>query len=115
MKILTLIIKQVFFDAIISGKKKTETRELRPKSETKYIEYDQEGNFDAKEFDAIRLYVGYRKDRDTLLVEVKNVEFEDLVDENNNPIELEENGVEYDAMNIVYQLGKVLEVNGVKQ
>lgn len=112
MKILTLIIKQVWFDQIVSGEKKQETRELRPKSEKKYIQYDQEDCYDAIKYDAIRFYVGYNTDRDTALVEVVGCEFEDIVDESGKNIELEENGEKYDMMNIVYHLGRVIEVNG---
>lgn len=109
MKILTLIIKQCFFDQIIRGEKKEETRELRPKSEKKYIEYDGNGDFSAIVYDAIRFYVGYNKDRDTALVSVIGAHFEDIVDEFGNYIELEENGTKYDMMNIVYELGEILE------
>ena len=38
MKILTLIIKKQWFDAILSGEKTVETREVRP-TNTKYISY----------------------------------------------------------------------------
>lgn len=38
MKILTLIIKKKWFDAILSGEKTVETREVRP-TNTKYISY----------------------------------------------------------------------------
>ena len=69
MKVLTLIIKQKWFDEIIKGNKKQEFRELRPASEKKYIEYQKDGTFDAIKFDAIRFYVGYNKNRDTALVE----------------------------------------------
>lgn len=112
MKILTLIIKQEYFNQIITGEKKNETRELRPKNEKKYIVYDNEGCYDAIEYDAIRFYVGYNPNRDTALVEVDGCEFQDIVDESGNTIKLEENGEEYDMMNIIYYLGEVLEVNG---
>lgn len=117
MKILTLIIQQKWFDEIIKGNKKQEFRELRPKSEKKYIAYNKDGTFDAIEFDAIRFYVGYNKDRDTALVEVKNTSFLDFVDENNDSIVLtdDKTGEEYDKMDIVYDLGKVIEINGVSQ
>ena len=117
MKILTLIIQQKWFDEIIKGKKKQEFRELRPKSEKKYIVYNEDGTFDAIEFDAIRFYVGYNKGRDTALVEVKNISFLDFVDENGEIIVLTDNktGEEYDKMDIVYDLGNVLEINGVSQ
>lgn len=117
MKILTLIIQQKWFDEIIKGKKKQEFRELRPRSEKKYIEYQKDGTFDAIKFDAIRFYVGYNKNRDTALVEIKNISFLDFVDENNEMIVLKDlkTGEEYDKMDIVYDLGKVLEINGVSQ
>lgn len=117
MKVLTLIIKQKWFDEIIKGNKKQEFRELRPTSEKKYIEYQEDGTFDAIRFDAIRFYVGYNKNRDTALVEIKNISFLDFLDENNEMIVLKDlkTGEEYDKMDIVYDLGKVLEINGVSQ
>lgn len=117
MKILSLIIQQKWFDEIIKGNKKQEFRELRPRSEKKYIKYQEDGTFDAIKFDAIRFYVGYNKNRDTALVEIKNISFLDFVDENNKMIVLKDlkTGEEYDKMDIVYDLGKVLEINGVSQ
>lgn len=116
MKILTLIIKQVFFDQIIAGTKKEETRELRPKSEKKYIAYAEDETYTAIEYQHIRFYVGYNKGRDTALVAVNGAHFEDIVDENGEYIELEdEQGRKYDMMNIVYELGDILEVNDKKQ
>lgn len=116
MKILTLIIQQKFFDEIVKGVKKQEFRELRPKSEKKYIVYDDNDEFDPIAYNAIRFYVGYNKDRDTALVEVLGSFFQDLLDEDGNIVELvDEKGIEYDAMNIVYDLGKIIEVNGVKK
>lgn len=43
--VLHLVIKKQFFDAILDGSKKTETREIRPKNANRYIEYllDEEG------------------------------------------------------------------------
>ena len=115
MKILTLIIKQIYFNEIIKGVKKQEFRELRPKSEKKYIVYNDKGEFDAIEYDAIRFYVGYEKNRDNALVKITTATFQDLLDEDGNLIELtDEKGIEYDAMNIVYGLGEVIEVNRTK-
>lgn len=116
MKILTLIIQQKFFDEIVKGVKTQEFRELRPKSEKRYIVYNDEGEFDLIEYDAIRFFVGYNKDRDTALVEVKGSFIQDLLDEDGNIVEfVDEKGIEYDAMNVVYDLGDVLEVNGTKK
>lgn len=92
MKILTLIIKQKWFDAILSGEKTVETREVRP-TNTKYISYrdnntgkvykkdsdvpesawDSEKGVDTviNHYDAIQFWVGYEKNRPGALVEVK--------------------------------------------
>lgn len=43
MRILTLIIKQSYFDLILSGKKTQEFRDLRPKSTKRYCQVDEEG------------------------------------------------------------------------
>lgn len=42
MNILTLIIKQKFFDEILSGKKTQEFREIRPNTQSKYCRLDAE-------------------------------------------------------------------------
>lgn len=110
MKTLTLIIKQVYFDQIKSGKKKIETREVLPTTEKKYVVINEDQEItDIIEYDAIRFYVGYNKDRETLLVEVKDAHLEEVHDEEDQPIFLEQKGEKYMAINIVYKLGKVLE------
>ena len=84
MKVLNLIIKQEYFDEIISGEKKQEFREVKPTTVKKLIQLDEEGyeredeygNAIPVEYDAIKFAVGYRKDRDTALVEVKGVHSE---------------------------------------
>ena len=43
MEILTLIIKQKFFDEILSGKKTQEFREIRPTTQKKYCQLDADG------------------------------------------------------------------------
>lgn len=119
MKILTLVIKQKYFDAILSGRKVQEFREIRPTTEKKYIELDEDGyaaedengNCVPVKYDAIRFYVGYNKDRDTALVEVVGAHTEVFVDENNEPIKYQYKGEEYWAEQIVYDLGRVLEHN----
>lgn len=109
MKILTLIIKQKFFDQIISGEKTEETREILPTTQNKYVVLDKEDAItDIIEYDAIRFYVGYNKDRDTALVEVKGAMLEEVVDENDQPIYFDYKGQRNQMINIVYQLGKIL-------
>jgi len=60
MKILNLIIKQIYFDEILAGTKKQEFREVKPTTSKKYI---MEGSEDAGPiiYYAIRFYVGYNK------------------------------------------------------
>lgn len=118
-KILTLIIKQKYFDAILSGRKVQEFREIRPTTEKKYILLDENGYAQLDEnqncipikYDAIRFYVGYSKDRDTALVEVLSAYTEVLVDGKGKPISYDYNGEDYWAERIVYNLGKVIEHN----
>lgn len=98
MKTLNLILKQVYFDQILKGEKKFEYREVKPTTVKKLVELDEEGyekedeygNAIPVKYDAIRFYVGYAKDRDTMLVKVKDAHceiFTDLVrDDNDKPI-----------------------------
>ena len=117
MKVLTLIIKQTYFDQILSGEKTQEFREVKPTTIKKLLELDEEGiekedkfgNAIAIAYDAIRFYVGYNKDRDSALVEVKEAYAEMFVDDNNELITYEYNGQDWVAEQVVYNLGRVLE------
>lgn len=121
MNILTLIIKQSYFDEIIAGKKKEEYREVKPTTASKYIYYvDEQGNqykpsalppedvpLEERliEYDAIQFYVGYNADRDSALVEVKDAVLDIYENET-----YEYKGEEYMLSVITYKLGKILEV-----
>lgn len=120
MDVLTLSIKQNFFDEILSGAKKQEFREVRPSTQKKYCELDEEGycKFDEEKgifvprhYDAIKFLTGaYNKGpRPWALVEIKDANIELLVDENDKFIELEEKGEPYYMAQIVYDLGEVIE------
>lgn len=117
MKILTLIIKQKFFDQIISGEKKQEFREIKPSTEKRLVQLDKDnieitdenGNSIPVEYDAIRFYVGYNKNRDSALVKVDSAYTEIFVDDNGEIIDYEYNGDYYIAQQVVYNLGEVLE------
>lgn len=116
MKILTLIIKREFFDRILSGEKTQEFREIRPNTQKKYCELDEEGYckevdgiLQPRKYDAIQFYVGYNKDRESALVEVKGARIELFEDENHNLIEYEYNGEPYLAAQVVYDLGRVID------
>lgn len=117
MKILTLIIKQQYFDQIISGEKKQEFREVKPSTEKRLVQLDDEGieltdengNSYPVEYDAIRFYVGYNKNRDSALVKVDSAYTEIFVDEDGEIIDYEYNGDYYIAQQVVYNLGEILE------
>ena len=125
MKVLNLIIKQRYFDAIMCGQKVQEFREVKPTTIKKLLKLDDEGyeildehgNSQPIEYDAIRFFVGYNKDRDSALVEVKSAYTEIFVDDKDEPIEFEvlneQTGkVEYwVAQQVVYNLGKILETD----
>lgn len=125
MRILDLIIKQNYFDAIMAGRKVQEFREVRPTTVKKYIQLDEdgyekedeEGNAIPIHYDAIRFYVGYNKDRDRALVEVQGEHTEIFVDDKGEVITYE-HGVDKEgnpliwvAEQVVYDLGKILEHN----
>ena len=94
MKILKLIIKQCYFDEIIKGTKKKEFREVKPTTVKRLIELDKDGyevedengNAQPIQYDALKLYVGYAKNRASALVEVKSAYCEIIKDENGEPI-----------------------------
>lgn len=118
LKVLNLIIKQKYFDAIMAGRKVQEFREVRPTTIKKLLELDEEGYEKEDEdglsipikYDAIRFFVGYSKDRDSALVEVTETFTQYFVDENNEVIEWQdEKGDYWQAQQVVYNLGRILE------
>jgi hypothetical protein len=129
MKILNLSIKQKFFDEIVAGTKKTETREIRPANSGKYAYYESGGirydkfsdvpkeaindglRFELKKYDALKLFTGaYSDKRPYLIVEVIGEELFIEDDENGNAIMYEYEGNEYYAATVDYSLGKIIEV-----
>lgn len=118
LRVLTLIIKQTYFDAILQGRKVQEVREIRPTNEKKYIQIDESGypvedengNCVPREYDAIRFFVGYEKGRDEALVKVLNAHTEICVDDRGNMISYDYMGEEYFAEVVIYELGEILDV-----
>lgn len=89
-KVLTLIIKQIYFDEIMNGEKTVEYRELKQSTMNKYTYIDEsDGKRYLKRYDMIRLYVGYDKNRESAIVEVTDTTYNDGM--------------------VKYHLGKVLE------
>ncbi|MCF0186178.1 MAG: GIY-YIG nuclease family protein [Bacteroidaceae bacterium] len=75
-KVLTLIIKKVYFDAIIDGSKTIEYRQLKQTTLKKYTYIDEtDGKRYLKWYDMLRLCVGYDKNRETALVQVTDITF----------------------------------------
>ena len=148
---LYLPIKQIYFDAIVEGSKKEEYREIKPTTYKKYLECDENGYpyFDDELIDIdnplcddinvwndgvyplipndrhkyLHLAVGYKKVRDEALIEIANVSFEPLSDENGKAFRFdEENGKSFRSesgklcfWNIVYHLGQILKVQRVSK
>lgn len=76
IKVLNLIIKKIYFDAIIKGTKKIEYRQLKQTTLNKYTYLDEsDGKRYLKRYDALRLFVGYNKDRESALVQVTNTTY----------------------------------------
>jgi len=74
MKILTLNIKKVYFDRIMRGEKTIEYRELKQTTLNKYTYVDEaDGKRYLRRYDALRLCVGYHRDRESAIVGVKNI------------------------------------------
>ena len=119
MKVLNLIIKQKYFDLIMRGQKVQEFREIRPTTEKRYLEMGEDGyaketddgNVVPVRYDAIHFFVGYAKDRDNALVEVKGAHVEFFVDDNGKPIMYEYKGEQVWAAQIVYDLGRIIKTD----
>jgi hypothetical protein len=76
MKVLTLNIKKIYFDEIISGAKKIEYRELKQTTLNKYTYLDEtDGKRYLRRYDALRLFVSYNKDRESALVQVTDTTY----------------------------------------
>lgn len=80
LKVLTLNIKKIYFDEIINGTKKIEYRELKQTTLNKYTYIDEtDGKRYLRRYDALRLFVGYNKDRESALVQVTDITYNEGV------------------------------------
>ena len=76
MKVLSLNIKKVYFDEIMSGAKTIEYRELKQTTLNRYTYIDEtDGKRYLRRYDALRLFVGYNKDRESALVQVTDITY----------------------------------------
>ena len=95
--ILTLNIKQMYFNQILKGEKTIEYRDLKPSTMNRFTWVDTStGSRYLKKFDALRLCIGRTAGSDRMLVEVVDTTYDN------------------DAQRVEYHLGKVLQVD-VKQ
>lgn len=80
LKVLTLNIKKIYFDEIMRGEKKIEYRELKQTTLSKYTYLDEsDGKRYLRRYDAIRFFVGYNKDRESALVQVTDITYNEGV------------------------------------
>ena len=92
--ILTLNIKQMYFNQILKGEKTIEYRDLKPSTMNRFTWVDTStGSRYLKKFDAVRLCVGRTLQSDRMLVEVVDTTYDS------------------DAGRVEYHLGKVLQVD----
>lgn len=115
--VVTYIIKQHWFDEIMSGRKKKEYRELKPTTLKKLVKLDKKGDLVLDEnenavpihYDAMLLFVGYQKVRDSALVEITGEKEEIFLNEKGEEVyEVLEDGSRFYPSQIAYDLGRVL-------
>ena len=70
--------KKEYFDEIIKGRKKIEYRELKQTTLNRYTYLDEsDGKRYLRRYDALRLFVGYHKDRESALVQVTDTTYQE--------------------------------------
>lgn len=131
MKTLTLNLKRIYFDQILSGEKTHEYRDIFPENVKKFVYYtigDQTFAGDAElpseeecpgeviphpvKYDRIKFLTGaYSGKRPYMLVEVADAEIKFITDENGEQIIVldEATGIEFVAAQLDYTLGKIVE------
>lgn len=128
MKELKITLGRDNFDAVLSGEKSVITREIRPNTAKRYIEYfntatgevyptdvdipDGCESVDARPiaYDALRVVV---KDGPSALVKVADAQIYILTDEDGKDVIYEHDGKRYYASQIDYTLGDVIEQENV--
>lgn len=115
--VVTYIIKQHYFDEILAGRKKKEYRELKATTLKKLVKLDKNGDMQLDEnenaipihYDAMLLFVGYQKVRDSALVEITGEKEEMFLDEKGEEVyEVLEDVSRFYPSQIAYDLGRVL-------
>lgn len=115
METITLNIQQKRLDSILSSDEKLDIREIRPKTDGKYLNLDSEGyavqdengDFMPKKYDAIQYNIdGKLAD---YLVKIEDIVCQILDDENGETITYEYEGEVHTSCQIVYLLGDIIE------
>ena len=113
MKILDLTTKQATLDAIKAGELKEYSREIRPNTQKKYCEMDEDGyvkdvdgGLQPRKYDAVRFKCGH----ESYACKIDNAYIELFENEKHELITYVENGEEYIAAQIVYKLGEQITV-----
>ena len=131
MKTLTLNLKRIYFDQILSGEKTHEYRDIFPENAKKFVYYTiGDRTFAADEelpteeecpgdiiphpvkYDCIKFLTGaYSGKRPYMVVEVKDAQINFIKDENGEQIIVldEATGIEFFAAQLDYTLGKIME------
>ncbi len=109
MEILRLTTKPQTLEAIKSGSVREYEREIRPNTQKKYCELDEEGY--VKDVDGVlqpRHYdiVQFKSGHETYTCKIEDAWIELFEDDNHELISYEENGEEYLAAQVVYSLGE---------
>lgn len=134
MKTLTLNLKRIYFDQILSGEKTHEYRDIFPENAKKFVYYtigDQAFAADAElpseeecpgdviphpvRYDYIKFLTGaYSGKRPYMVVEVKDAQINFIKDENGEQIIVldEATGIEFVAAQLDYTLGRIVEKSG---
>ncbi len=88
LKVLTLNIRDQYFQEILKGEKTIEYREIKQTTINKYTYIDEaDGKRYLRRYDVIRFFVGYHKDRESALVQVLNTTYnEGIVEYHLGPV-----------------------------
>ena len=109
MDILKLTTKPQTLEALKSGVLKEYAREIRPNTQKKYCEMDEEGYvkdidgvLQPRKYDVVQFSCGH----ESCAFRIENAHIELFEDEDGNLITYEEGGEEYISAQVVYALGE---------
>lgn len=109
MEILKLTVKPDTLQAIKAGTIKEYAREIRPNTQKKYCELDEEGYvkdidgvLQPRKYDVVQMVNGH----DSYACKITKAWIELFEDDNHELVTYTENGEEYYAAQVVYELGE---------